>query len=76
MRTNTINNYFLLAVVALFIIISAPLLLANGMFMDGTMYASISRNLAQGLGSFWKLYFSATLYPEFHEHPPLAFRYY
>ncbi len=73
MRTNTINNYFLLAVVALFIIISAPLLLANGMFMDGTMYASISRNLAQGLGSFWKLYFSATLYPEFHEHPPLAF---
>lgn len=73
MRTNTINNYFLIAIVALFFIIIAPLLFADGMFMDGTMYASISRNLAQGLGSFWKPYFSATLFSEFHEHPPLVF---
>jgi len=44
-----------------------------GMFMDGTIYAAISRNLADGLGSPWALHFSEGLFPVFREHPPLVF---
>jgi 4-amino-4-deoxy-L-arabinose transferase-like glycosyltransferase len=42
------------------------------MVMDGTLYACIARNLAEGIGSFWQLHFSDTLFSVFHEHPPLA----
>lgn len=47
--------------------------LSDGMFMDGTIYAVLSRNLAIGAGSFWQPHFSNTLHPVFMEHPPLAF---
>ncbi|MEQ1732547.1 MAG: glycosyltransferase family 39 protein [Bacteroidia bacterium] len=73
MRQLSVFNYFNGLVIALFVIISAPLLFADGMFMDGTMYAGISRNLAQGIGTIWNLHFSNTLMAEFHEHPPLMF---
>ncbi len=43
------------------------------MFLDGVTYASIARNLAQGRGRFWEPHYTATIYPAFHEHPPLAF---
>ena len=39
--------------------------------MDGLYYATIARNLANGLGSFWQLYFTE-LDGVFHGHPPLA----
>jgi 4-amino-4-deoxy-L-arabinose transferase-like glycosyltransferase len=42
------------------------------MFMDGLLYADISRNMAEGLGSFWKPHLTKTLFNEFYEHPPLA----
>ena len=41
--------------------------------MDGLWYAVIARNLSDGMGSFWNLSFSKTMYFHFHEHPPLAF---
>ena len=41
--------------------------------MDGLWYAVIARNLSIGLGSFWDLNFSKTMYLHFYEHPPLAF---
>ncbi len=63
-------QYFLF--VALFIGILTPSLFTDGMFMDGTIYAVISRNLAEGNGTFWNLYFSDTVFPVFSEHPPLA----
>lgn len=44
-----------------------------GMFMDGTIYAAVSRNLAEGVGSLWALHFSEGLFPVFREHPPLVF---
>lgn len=44
-----------------------------GMFSDGLLYACISRNLAQGIGSFWIPSYTSTDYPVFLEHPPLAF---
>jgi 4-amino-4-deoxy-L-arabinose transferase-like glycosyltransferase len=41
--------------------------------MDGTIYSTISRNLANGSGTFWQPHFSDTLFPVFIEHPPLAY---
>ncbi len=48
-------------------------LLEKSMFIDGVWYAVISRNLAEGTGSFWFPQFSATIFASFHEHPPLVF---
>ena len=50
-----------------------PRLAHRGMFVDGVTYASIARNLAAGRGSFWSPSYTATIYPQFHEHPPLGF---
>src|SRR5580704_17565631 len=43
------------------------------MFVDGVTYASIARNLAEGQGSIWTPFYTSTIYPQFHEHPPLGF---
>jgi 4-amino-4-deoxy-L-arabinose transferase-like glycosyltransferase len=43
------------------------------MFMDGTLYACVAKNLANGLGTFWYPYFSETTMSFFHEQPPLTF---
>jgi 4-amino-4-deoxy-L-arabinose transferase-like glycosyltransferase len=64
---------FYLIILSLFIFITAPNLWSDGMFMDGLLYADISKNLANNIGSFWNLKLTETLYPSFHEHPPLAF---
>jgi hypothetical protein len=50
-----------------------PWLLRPGMFFDGVIYATISRNMAVGIGDAWHLVFSTTQWPDFHEAPPLAF---
>lgn len=63
---------FYIIIFGLFLIICAPTLWSKGMFMDGLYYATISRNLSEGIGSFWQLHFTATSYPIFYEHPPLA----
>ena len=65
------SSYYII-VFGLFLGICAPSLWSDGMFMDGLYYASISRNLANGLGSFWHLHFTDISYPIFYEHPPLA----
>lgn len=61
----------LLSLLAAFLLL--PSMATVGMFMDGTIYAAISRNLADGLGSPWALHFSEGLFPVFREHPPLVF---
>jgi 4-amino-4-deoxy-L-arabinose transferase-like glycosyltransferase len=43
------------------------------MFVDGLWYAAIANNLAQGIGSAWSPQFTETVFPQFHEHPPLQF---
>lgn len=63
---------YLVIVIALFLGINAPSLFSEGMFMDGLIYATVSRNLAFGEGTFWFLHFSDTHFQSFHEHPPLA----
>lgn len=50
------------------------------MFMDGLAYAAISRNMAQGIGTFWTPHFAESFWldynnlcPFFCDHPPLLF---
>lgn len=42
------------------------------MFLDGLIYATLGRNLAEGLGSFWQPFYTDAFGP-FYEHPPLVF---
>lgn len=53
-----------------------PSVLKDGMFMDGQLYATVSKNLAEGYGTWWFPKFSETPFvglDAFHEHPPLVF---
>lgn len=63
------TSFFILS---LCIVVFSFTLFPEGMFLDGITYASISRNLSLGLGSFWKPYYTASISPEFYGHPPLA----
>lgn len=69
------RNYrtFNLFLISLIILLFIPNLLKKGMFVDGLWYATISKNLSDGLGTFWSPCFSQTMYPIFNEHPPLIF---
>ena len=66
------NTPFWLLLIGLFLILVSKSLLTEGMFFDGVTYASISRNMAEGQGTFWNPHYTLTLYPEFRQHPPLA----
>lgn len=61
-----------LFVASLFLGITAPDLFSDGMFIDGLIYAAISKNMAHGWGTFWKPYLSTGLFPVFYAHPPLG----
>lgn len=63
---------FYLFVLAVFLLLIYQDIFSNGMFLDGLIYSTVSKNLADGLGTFWNPHFTATCLPEFHEHPPLA----
>jgi hypothetical protein len=60
-------------VISLYCLLVLPRMLSYGMFMDGVVYASIARNMAENYGSFWQPYYTATVFPIFYEHPPLGF---
>lgn len=64
---------FRLLTIAAFAAAIVPRLAHKGMFVDGVTYAAIARNLAIGRGSFWAPAYTATIYPEFHDHPPFGF---
>ena len=64
---------FRMLTVAAFAAATLPRLAQRGMFVDGVTYASIARNLSEGRGSFWSPSYTATIYPQFHEHPPFGF---
>jgi 4-amino-4-deoxy-L-arabinose transferase-like glycosyltransferase len=64
---------FRLLTIAVFAAATVPRLAHRGMFVDGVTYASIARNLALGRGSFWEPFYTATIYPQVHEHPPFGF---
>jgi 4-amino-4-deoxy-L-arabinose transferase-like glycosyltransferase len=63
----------ILFVIGAFAAVTVPRMAQPGMFIDGVTYAVLSRNLADGAGSFWSPFYTATVYPAFHEQPPLGF---
>lgn len=56
-----------------------PRSLDNIMFVDGMIYAAISRNMAMGNGTFWQPQFMQTVWPSYNncsffcDHPPIMF---
>jgi len=64
---------FYLFAVGVFLIIICRNIFSNGMFLDGLIYSTVSRNLSEGAGTFWNPQFTLTCISDFHEHPPLAF---
>lgn len=68
-------SYWLLPLLALavFLLLTTPGFLRKSMYNDGIWYATLSRNLAEGRGTFWQPMLSETVFPAFHEHPPLVF---
>jgi 4-amino-4-deoxy-L-arabinose transferase-like glycosyltransferase len=66
------KNSFYILVLGLFLIVSGHAIFAKTMFVDGLFYSTIARNLAVHKGGIWHLFFTETLFREFHEHPPLA----
>jgi hypothetical protein len=48
-------------------------LLCLGLNGDGIEYDSVSKNIADGWGTFWMPYLDDTIHPVFQKHPPLAF---
>jgi len=66
------GKFFYIAAAGIFLIIISPAFLSEGMFMDGLMYATMSKNLANGMGTFWQPHFSEIIFPSFINHPPLA----
>ncbi len=60
-----------IVIAVIFLILSSPQLFSRGMFLDGLIYATIAKNLANGFFDIWHLSFSPTLMRNFYGHPPL-----
>ena len=67
------SRTYILVTITIFVGLFIPSLVQEGMFLDGVTYSAISKNLAFGYGSFSAPHYTETLYPVFHEHPPLVF---
>jgi 4-amino-4-deoxy-L-arabinose transferase-like glycosyltransferase len=63
-------NQFSWAIAAVLLL---PLLFTQGMFFDGLTFASIARNLNEGVGQFWSPQYTPFVHPEYFEHPPFSF---
>lgn len=42
------------------------------MFMDGMIYATVAKNLANGSGTIWDLHLTDFVSPHYHDQPPLT----
>lgn len=64
---------FYFIVISIFLLMISPFLFTRGMFMDGIIYAVLSKNFAVGEGSFLYPVFSETFLLNFQSHPPMFF---
>ncbi len=64
--------FYLLSFI-LFFFLMCPEFVHRSMYNDGIWYAILSNNLANDIGSFWNPKLTETIFPVFHEHPPLVF---
>jgi len=67
------NCIYWILTATVFLCLLIPTLVQEGMFLDGVTYSAISKNMANGYGSFWNPHYTKILYSNFHEHPPLVF---
>lgn len=67
------KKILILFVFSLYFLLSGYKLMRLGIHGDGVEYANVARNMADGLGSFWKPYHDDFGYLVFHEHPPFVF---
>lgn len=67
------NTYLLFLFLSLYLLLSGAELVQKTMYNDGIWYAVIARNLWAGAATFWTPKFTDTIFPVFHEHPPLVF---
>jgi 4-amino-4-deoxy-L-arabinose transferase-like glycosyltransferase len=72
MRVSLRTTCFSVLTASVMAAVLIPRLARRVMFLDGLTYASIARNLAEGRGRFWAPQYTTTIYPAFHEHPPLG----
>jgi hypothetical protein len=70
LKNSTLPFWFFTIAAILILIVSQ--LIQDGAFMDGMLYVSVSKNLADGIGTFWDPSFCKTQ-SSFHEQPPLYF---
>jgi len=68
-----LKNRMLFFALSVFCLFTMPRLFSPGMFVDGVTFASVSRNLAEGVGTPWKPYYTDTMFPIEVDHLPLAF---
>ena len=68
-----LRNYSYLIMIAVSIVYLVPSFFSGTMFLDGLTYGAVSKNLSQGLGSYFQPHYSDFLYSNFYEHPPLFF---
>ncbi|MES2140804.1 MAG: glycosyltransferase family 39 protein [Bacteroidota bacterium] len=64
---------FWLFTISAILVLTISQLIQDGVFMDGMLYISVGKNLADGLGTFWEPHYSLTYYTVFREQPPLYF---
>lgn len=62
---------FVILVLLLLVIFFLDRSVQHGLFLDGLIYASVARNMAEGIGSFWTPYYAGPDF--FFSHPPLMF---
>jgi hypothetical protein len=70
------NTPYWLLTISVMILLVLPVLIQDGMFLDGVLYTCVSNNLSHGYGSFWSPMFSPAGFggsPYFLEQPPLVF---
>ncbi len=67
------KKLLLLFAFSFYILLTGHKLMRLGIYGDGVEYANVARNMADGLGSFWKPYHDDFGYRVFHEHPPFVF---
>ena len=76
-QNRTINLFLWVFTLSVAFILTLPVLIQDGMFMDGVLYTAVSHNLANGIGTFWFPSFCfnnlAGIQNSFHEQPPLVF---
>ena len=67
---------FWLLIISLLLVLIISKLIQDGMFLDGIFYSVVSKNMANGIGTFWSPFYSQSGFgglTGFHEHPPLNF---